>query len=217
MGKAWETTATVNMAIFSWPAQIVMQEAEGNQWQGTWTRSFPGWDETMSLSGSIHESSQGGISGRGWLTPWYDNRPISMYSDLEEGQTRSILNIFNSMPREDGDLQNMTLALDHDGEKVVSAVVGGFRFNQSYHEVDPSGLEVTEEGISGTARVILNGDPWIHDTDWKNGGSLLGHLTLDVAFGEANDEGLYSLQGEWTLEWGVAEDISGTIQATLGE
>ncbi|TVR07656.1 MAG: hypothetical protein EA401_14710 [Planctomycetota bacterium] len=217
MGKAWETTAIVHMAIFSWPAQIVMQEAEGNQWRGTWTRSFPGWEETMSLSGNIHESSQGGIPGRGWLTPWLDDRPISMYSDLEDGQQRVVMNIFDSLPLENGDLQNMTLALDHDGEKVVSAVVGGFRFNQSYHEVDPAGLEVSENGITGSARVILNGDPWLHDTDWKNGGSLMGHLTLDVQFGEANDDGLHPVSGEWTLEWGMADEIMGSIDITLGE
>ncbi len=217
VGEAWETTATMHMVIFSWPAHIVMQEAQNGIWQGTWTRSFPGWDETLDLQGNIHESSQGGIGGRGWLTPWLENQPISVYSELEEGQQRIKLNMFNSMPRQGGDRQNMTLALDVDGERVISAVALGSRFNQSYHEVDPSGLVVSEEGISGTAQIILNGDPWISDTDWKNDAALLGRLTLNASFGEANDQGLYPVRGEWSIEWGIKAEISGIIQATITE
>ncbi len=216
VGTAWDTKATVHMEIFSWPAHMVMEAAQGNQWRGQWTRTFPGWEQPLRLRGRIHESSRGGIRGRGWLTPWLDDRPISIFSALEEGQERVILNMFGSMPREAGDRQNMTLALDHDGEKIVSAVAGGFRYNQSYHEVDPSGLQVTAEGITGTARIILNGDSWLRDPDWRNGGSLLGRLTLEVTFGVADDDGVHPVSGEWSLEWGLSGELSGRIHAVLG-
>lgn len=217
IGEAWDTTATMHMEIFSWPAHIVMEEREGDQWHGTWTRHFKGWEDPLALDGAIHESSMGGISGRGWLTPWLENQPISMYSKLEEGQERILLNLFNALPREDGTYQNMTLALDHDGKVVVGAVALGSRFNQSYHEVDASNLTVSEDGISGTAYIILNGDPWVKDVDWIHGGSLLGRLALKATFGEANAEGFHPVRGEWSLEWGLEKDFTGRIQATLPE
>lgn len=214
-GEAWETLATVNMAIFSWPAKIVMQEAKGSEWHGQWTRSFPGWDETLVREGSIHEISEGGFPKRGWPTGWLEHQPVTFFTDLEEGQERVILHMFGALPRVGGDFQNVTLCLDHDGEKIVSAVAGGFRYNQSYHEVDASGLRVTPEGITGTARLILNGDSWVRDPDWKNGGSLMGLLTLDARFGEANDKGVYPVTGTWTIEWGVSGELSGGILATI--
>ncbi|MCH8475012.1 MAG: PQQ-like beta-propeller repeat protein [Opitutales bacterium] len=217
IGEAWDTTATVHLDIFSWPARIVMEEAEGGEWRGQWTRSFPGWEETLTREGSLHEISEGGYPRRGWPTGWLEDQPVTFFSDLEEGQERVFLQIFGSLPREGGDFQNMTLCLDHDGEKVVSAVAGGFRYNQSYHEVEASGLEVTDDGITGTAYIILNGDNWVTDPDWKNGGSLMGKLTLDAQFGEANDEGVYPIAGDWSLEWGVSGELTGEIRTTLGE
>ena len=217
LGEAWDADATVNMAIFSWPAKISMQEANGREWRGTWTRSFPGWEETLTREGSIHEISEGGYPKRGWPTGWLEDQPVTFFTDLEEGQERAILHLFGSLPRSGGDFQNVALCLDHDGEKVVSAVAGGFRYNQSYHEVEASNLEVTDEGITGTAYIILNADPWLRDPDWKNGGSLKGRLTLDAKFGEANDEGVYPITGDWSIEWGISGDLSGDIQATLSE
>ncbi|MCC5830085.1 MAG: PQQ-binding-like beta-propeller repeat protein [Phycisphaeraceae bacterium] len=215
VGEAWDTTATMHMAIFSWPARIVMEEAKGNQWHGQWTRSFAGWDETLTFEGHLHESSEGGYSSRGWPTPWYEDRPVSFFSDLEEGQERVVLQMHRALPRQDGSRRNVTICLDHDGKKVVSAAVGGFQFNQSYHELDASNLKVSSEGIKGTAMVILNGDPWAENPDWKNGGSLLGRLTIDVHFGERGNDGIYPVTGKWSLEWGVSAKLTGSIRATL--
>lgn len=217
LGEAWETTATINMAAFSWPAKIVMEAAEGNQWQGQWTRSFPGWAETLTLEGDLHESSEGGYPRRGWPTGWLEHQPVTFFSDLEEGQERVFLQVHGALPLEDGGRRNVTICLDHDGAQIVSAVAGGFSFNQSYHEVDGSGLTVSDEGITGTAYLILNGDLWVEDTDWQNGGSLLGKLTLDVQFGEANEEGIYPVSGDWSIEWGISADRNGSIRAALGE
>ncbi len=215
LAEAWETTATMHMAIFSWPAHIVMEEARGNEWRGRWTRTFPGWDKTMTLDGTLHESSEGGYPRRGWPTGWLEDQPVTFLSDLEEGQQRVFLQIHGALPRQDGSRRNVTVCLDHDGEEVVSAVAGGFSYNQSYHEVDASGLKVTAEGITGTAHVILNGDSWLRDPDWENGGSLLGLLTLDVRFGDPDDNGVYPVSGDWTLEWGISGQLSGDIRATL--
>ena len=216
LGEAWDTTATLHFDIFSWDAAIVMEEANGNEWRGQWTRSFPGWEETITREGSLHEISEGGYDRRGWPTGWLEDQPVTFFSDLEEGQERVFLQIFGSLPREAGDFQNMTLCLDHDGEKVVSGVAGGFRFNQHYHEVEASGLTVTSDGISGTAYIILNADQWV-TPDWKNDGSLLGKLTLDAEFGERNDNGVYSITGDWSIEWGISGELTGPIHATLPE
>ncbi|MCH8526087.1 MAG: PQQ-binding-like beta-propeller repeat protein [Kiritimatiellae bacterium] len=214
LGEAWDTNATLHMAAFSWPARIVMAEAEGNEWRGQWTRHFPGWAETLTLDGTLHESSEGGYTRRGWPTGWLEDQPVTFFSDLEDGQARVILQVHGALPLQDGGRRNVTICLDHDGEKIVSAVAGGFSFNQSYHEVDASGLTVTPEGLSGAARVILNGDPWMQNPDWKNGGSLMGLLTLHVQFGDANDEGVYPVSGDWSIEWGVSGERTGNISAT---
>ncbi len=217
LGGAWESTATLSMAAFSWPATIEMEEAEGDVWRGTWTRSFPGWEETLVLDGTLHESSEGGYPRRGWPTGWLEHQPVTFFSDLEEGQERVFLQLHGALLLPDGGRRNVTVCLDHDGEKVVSAVAGGFSFNQSYHEVDASGLTVTPEGITGTAYVILNGDLWMRDTDWQNGGSLLGLLTLNTTFGDRNAEGIHPVSGDWKLEWGLSGDRSGPIRATLSK
>lgn len=215
LGEAGDTTATLHFDIFSWDAAIVMEEAVGSEWRGRWTRRFPGWEETLVREGRLHESSEGGYPRRGWPTGWLEQQPVTFFSDLEEGQERVFLQIFGSLPREQGDFQNMTLCLDHDGEKVVSAVAGGFRYNQSYHEVDASGLTVTAEGITGTARIMLNGDSWLTDPDWKNGGSLMGLLTLEARFGPRNAAGVHAITGDWKIEWGVSGELSGEIRAEI--
>jgi outer membrane protein assembly factor BamB len=217
LGEAGQTTAIVDMASFSWPAEITMQAAEGNQWHGQWTRRFPGWEETLLREGSVHESSEGGFDRRGWPTGWLEHQPVTFFSRLEPGQERIFLQLHGALPLANGEFRNVTVCLDHDGERIVSAVAGGFSFNQSYHEIDGSGLTVTPEGITGTAKFVLNGDRWVSDTDWKNGGSLLGRLTLDVQFGEANRQGIYPVTGDWSIEWGVAGELSGEIRASLVE
>lgn len=217
LGGAWEATATVHMDSFSYQLRMVMQEAEGEQWHGQWIRSFPGWDETLSLEGRIDASSRGGYPRRGWPTTWLKHRPVSFYSDLEAGQERVILQLHDALPRENGERRNVTICIDHDGETIVSAVAGGFSHNQSYIEVDTTHLQVTPQGISGTAQVILNGDHWIPDADWINGGSLLGQLTLNAQFGERNDQDLYPVSGSWSFEWGMSAERSGPIHATLGQ
>lgn len=54
---------------------------------------------------------------------------------------------------------------------------------------------------------------------------LMGCLALphavqaeeNASFGEANDQGLYPVRGEWSIEWGIKAEISGIIQATIAE
>lgn len=215
IGAALETTMTMNMDSFSWDAAITMEEAEGDTWRGTWTRSFAGWDETLHLDGELDHASEGGYSRRGWPTGWLEDQPITFFGQLEEGQQRVILQFHGALPREDGDHKGITVCIDHDGEKVISALAGGFSFSQSYHEVDASELQISADGMTGTATIIVNGDGWVENPNWVNGGSLLGSLTLDVSFGEANSDGIYPVRDSWAAEWGLGGDRQGLIEASI--
>ncbi|MFP3938425.1 MAG: PQQ-binding-like beta-propeller repeat protein [Phycisphaerae bacterium] len=213
LGEAVDTTETFDFGPFSWEANITMETAEDGMWRGTWTRRFEGWDETVELSGKLDEHSEGGYTRRGWPTGWLEHQPVTFFSDLPDGAERVFLQMYDALPREEGP-RNLTLSLDHDGERVIGGVGGGFSFNQAYHEIDARGLEVDEDGISGTARIILNSDQWVPG-DMRNGGSLLGELTLDLRFGEPDDEGIHPVRGDWSITWGIAGERSGEIRCTI--
>lgn len=214
-GQAWTAEATLHMASFDWTATLEMAAAEGGEWRGRWIRSFPGWETPLQLSGTLMAGSEGGHPRRAWPTGWLEHQPVTFFSDLPEGGRRVFLQLGNALQREDGAFRNLTLCLDIVGDRVISAVAGAFAFNQSYHEVETSELTVTEDGISGSARMVLNPDRWMRATDWKNGGSLLGRLTLDVRFGEAEANGIYPVTGDWVIEWGVSGELSGEIRAAI--
>lgn len=216
LGSAIKAPAELSFVPFSWTAKVVMAAAEGDQWNGTWSRHFPGWDETVTLEGSVHESSRGGYSERCWPTPWLKNQPLSFFSNLPQNQERVCLQLHGFTPPipEVKGPQNMTLCLDHDGERVVAGVGGAFGYNQSYHEIDCGDLEVTENGIEGSAIIILNPDSWV-EGDYQNGGGLAGRVKLNVSFGNRNDSGVYPITGEWTVEWGLTMTRGGDINAAL--
>jgi outer membrane protein assembly factor BamB len=213
IGDAFEATFEIEMGTFSWDAEITMEEARGDIWMGSWSRTFTGWPDPVSFEGELHSSSEGGFDQRGWPTGWLKDRPVTFFSDLPEGQERVFLQLHGFIPLEKG-RRNMTLCLDHDGQKVLGGVGGGFSFNQAYHEVDPSGLEVTSDGIRGTAVVIINSDGWV-SPDYRNGESLAGRVTLDVRFGEPNSKGIYPLEGDWSVEWGLPLVQTGLVEARL--
>lgn len=212
--KAFTSEAEIGMVQFSVNGTLTMEDADGDQWNGTWSRHFPGWDETVTFEGTVHDSSEGGYNRRGWPTGWLKDQPVTFFSDLPEGQERVVLQLHGFIPQSDSARKNMTLCLDHDGERVVGGVGGGFSFNQSYHEIDTSDLVVTENGISGTAIVIINSDPWVAG-DYQKGGSLAGRLTLDIQFAEPNDQGIYKARGDWSAEWGIELTRSGPIRGTI--
>lgn len=218
LGAAFEAAAEFSFVPFSWPARISMDEAEGGQWKGTWSRSFPGWKKSVMLEGKLDDSSHGGYRQRSWPTPWleHQNQPVTFFSDLPDGQQRVFLQMHGFTPPipDVKKKQNMTVCLDHDGTRVVAGIGGGFGFNQSYHEIDVSEFTVTKDGISGTGIIILNSDPWL-DGDYQNGGSLAGRLTLDVEFGDPDADGLYPVRGDWSVEWGLNLTRSGNVRATI--
>ncbi len=216
LGEAFTSPVEIGFVQFSWPATITMEAAKGNQWNGTWTRRFAGWDKTVKRSGKVHGSSEGGYPKRGWPTGWLKDRPVTFYSDLPEGQRRVFLQLHGFTP-EIPDVkkpQNMTICLDYNDKAVVAGVGGAFGYNQSYHEIDCSDLEVTSDGIKGTAIVILNPDKWV-EGDYSNGGSLAGRVKLNITFGKPDEKGIYSARGDWSVEWGLKLTRSGAIRATL--
>jgi hypothetical protein len=216
LGSAIKTRAVFGFVSFSWPATITMQPAKDNQWNGRWSRSFPGWDKTVTRSGKVHGSSKGGYQRRCWPTGWLKHQPVSFFSDLPKGQRRVFLQLHGVTPTisKVKKPQNMTLCLDYSDKAVVAGVGGAFKYNQSYHEIDCSDLEVTKNGIKGSAIVILNPDNWVQG-DYRNGGSLAGRVKLDITFGKGDDEGIYSAGGEWSVEWGLKMTRTGAIRATL--
>ncbi len=209
LGQPVDTTATLRVGPFEWDAAVSMAEAADDVWRGTWTRSFSGWDEPVEHSGELDEHSEGGYTRRGWPTGWLEHQPVTFFSDLPDGTERVFLQMYDALPHREGP-RNLTLSLDHDGRRVVGGVGGGFSFNQSYHEIDGSRLEVDDNGIRGTAHIILNSDQWVPG-DWRNGGSLLGKMTLDVRFGQPDDEGIYPVRGDWSIIWGIEGRHSGEI------
>ena len=216
LGTALETPAEFGFVAFSSPGRLKMRAATNGQWNGTWFRDYPGWDKTVIRDGSLHESSEGGYTRRGWPTGWLKDRPVTFFSDLPEGQERVFLQIHGFTPRIPNGRgpRNMTVCLDHDGTAVKGAIAGGFSFNQSYHEIDAEGLEVDANGIRGTARVYLNPDTWVPG-DYKSGGSLAGKLELDLTFGTPNDKGIYPVSGDWKIEWGLKHTRSGDVTSTF--
>ena len=213
IGSAFQSEMELNIATFTWDAKVEMEPAKNGVWSGTWSREFPGWDKAYSRDGSLHESSEGGFTQRGWPTGWLKDQPVTFFSDLPEGMERVFLQIHSILPTSGGH-KNLTLCLDHDGEKVLAGVGGGFSFNQAYHEVDPSGLSVSKNGIQGTALLIANSDQYVPGNH-KNGGSLAGELTLDVKFGDANEQGVYPVSGDWSVAWGIAHVRTGAINAQI--
>jgi outer membrane protein assembly factor BamB len=215
-GAALETPVEFGFVAFSAPGRLEMEAAADGQWNGTWYRDYPGWDKTVKREGEIHSSSEGGYERRGWPTGWLKDRPVTFFSDLPDGQERVFLQLRGLTPGEPGGRgpKNMTLCLDHNGHSVKSAIAGGFTFNQSYHEVDASGLEVDEKGIRGTALVYLNSDTW-GPADYQNGGSLAGRLELNVRFKEPNKKGIYPIRGEWKAEWGIQHTRSGAVTSKV--
>lgn len=216
LGSALKTKAVVGFVAFSWPAMITMEQAKGNQWNGTWSREFPGWDKTVTRSGKLDGSSKGGYQRRCWPTPWLKNQPVSFFSDLPEGQRRVVLQLHGFTPTipKVKKPQNMTLCLDYNDKGVVAGIGGAFQYNQSYHEIDCSDLEVTKNGIKGEAIMILNPDKWVKG-DYRNGGSLAGRVKLDITFGKADAKGIYPARGDWSVEWGLKMTRTGAIRATL--
>jgi hypothetical protein len=216
IGNAVETSAEFRFVAFSSQGRLEMNEADGTDWTGTWYRDYPGWKETVKREGDLHETSEGGYDRRGWPTGWLKDRPVTFFSDLPEGQERVFLQLHGFTPRvpEGKGPRNMTLCLDQDRKTVTAGVGGGFQFNQAYHEVDGSGLEVDEKGIRGTAWVYLNSDNWVPG-DYQNGGSLAGRVELDIRFGEPNQQGIYPVTGSWEAEWGIPHTRSGEVLAVL--
>lgn len=216
LGAAFEVEVEIEFVAFSFPATIIMEAATADEWTGRWVRRFTGWEETITHQGRVHDSSRGGFKQRVWPTDWLEHQPLTAFSDLPEGQQRVFLQLhaFTPASRAAEGPRNMTICLDHDGRRVVAAVGGAFSYNQSYHEIDVSELVVTDKGIKGTALVVLNPDRWVPG-DSVNEGSLAGRLKLDITFGEPDAEGIYSVSGTWSVEWGLQTTQSGAIRAKL--
>lgn len=208
-GQAGKSSAEMGFRTFSWPGTLTMEADGEGAWVGTWTRPFKGWEETQTLNGELDGGSVGGYTRRGWPTGWLEDQPFTFTGDLKEGQNRIVLQMHNAIPMDDK-TRNLTVCIDHDGAKVVSAIGGAFSFNQSYHEVDLTDVVVDGEGLRGTGWIILNSDKWVPG-DWRNGGSLLGRVTLALRFGEADAKGMYPVRGTWRIEWGIGMERTGRI------
>ncbi|MFO7858047.1 MAG: PQQ-binding-like beta-propeller repeat protein [Ectothiorhodospiraceae bacterium] len=53
LGEAFTTPVEIGFVQFSWTGTLAMETAEGNQWNGTWSRHFPGWEETIAYEGGF--------------------------------------------------------------------------------------------------------------------------------------------------------------------
>jgi len=209
--KGGSATATFGMISHSWEGEITLKR-DNNKWTGTWKRTIPAWDHKPTAKGKITNGLDG-YDARMFPTPWLKHQPMTKMGDLPKGQQRILMTLPGFLPKggRADDAKPLTLCLDHDGERFVSGVGGAFSFNQGWHEVDLSGLELTEDGLKGTLTVIVNPDPWWAPNQ-KKGTAIAGRVKIEATFGKTNDKGLRAVKGTWTASWGERLERSGKIE-----
>jgi outer membrane protein assembly factor BamB len=205
--------ATLDMISHSWDVEISLGRENG-EWTGTWERTIPALDHKPTMKGKI-DNAESGYDARVYPTGWLKHQPITKMGDLPEGHRRLIMTLPGVLPKGDRaeHRSRLVLCLDHDGENFVSGVGGAFSYNQAWHEVDVSGLEMTDDGFEGELIVIVNPDPW-WAPNVEEGTAIVGRAEIDATFGEADENGLREVNGTWSVNWGEPLNRFGRIIIT---
>jgi hypothetical protein len=180
------------------PVQVEIR-VQGEQLSGTWSRDIPAMKKTSSTSGKL----EGRVAdARIYPTPWFKEQPWTTLAPLPKGTKSWTLFLPEAFSRDDGP-RDLTVTLDHAGERVTRAAAIGLRITQSWHEITTDGLQIDDGRLTGTATVLLHSDRWV---ELREGGrAIAGRLTIDAQ--RKGD----SVAGSYRIEWGVPFEAEGTI------
>jgi outer membrane protein assembly factor BamB len=196
-----EGTLRLGFQTHRWPIEVSLRR-DDTPLTGTWKRRIPALAQTVTAEGNV--SGAGPRSDRGYPTPWLKDQPWTPRGTNPEGTRTLILQVASIIPFKTP-AAGLTLCLDHDGTAFVRGAAGAFSYNQAWHEVDPGGLRLDGDKLTGTLTMVLNPDAWVFPNPVAKCGAA-GRLTLDVTFGP---EGA---AGDCVAVWGEAWDVSGAVE-----
>jgi len=204
-GKSIRGTLQVNYGTHLWPAEIELRR-DGSRFAGNWTRNLPAKKPPMpttlgNLSGRVDEK-------RIYPTPWLKESPWSPHGRNPPGTRTFVLACEGAIGfREPA--KGLTLTLDHDGQRWTRAGAGAFAFSQSWHEIDPSALKLEGDRLTGTAKAVINIDPYLIEQDGTGGA---GALTIDATLAPDG-----TIAGTFKASWGSPANYQGTAEGTVTE
>jgi outer membrane protein assembly factor BamB len=196
-------TLSLDQVSHAWPYEITVARGTDGSMSGTWRRSVPPLAGSATAAGAVG----GRVSAeRAFPTPWLADSPWTRIGTNQPGTTTWVVQLDGAITLLDKP-RGLTICLDHDGKVWTRAAGAAFSYSQAWHEVDARGLVLNGDRLSGTATVILNGDPWVQpDSAGKRG--CAGTLRLDAVRGADG-----TVSGTYALTWGVAWQAEGTIIA----
>lgn len=208
-GSDGRLAGTVGLAFgtHTWPTRIELK-TEGTTVTGTWRRPVPGLPDPVPARGVV--SGQAARAERAYPTPWLSAQPWTPLGRNPAGTTTWVLHLAEAIRLPGSDRPSgLTLCLDHDGRSIVRAAAAAFAYAQSWHEVEASGLVIESGRLQGTARVVLNADPWkAPHPDGVSG--IAGELTLDVHAEGGEAVGTYEVR--WGMPWEARGSVRGIVQ-----
>lgn len=194
----------LSFGSYAWPVRIDLEPPAGeSKTNGRWTRNVPGLAEVVSTSGAL--TGPPPAPERRFPTPWLKDQPVTSFGPLPEGALGHVLTLTDAVPFGQKPASLQLLIDSGPGAGITRSVATAFSFNQSWHEVDASGLRIGPDRIEGEIRVILNPDRWVAPA--PGGGGIAGRIRINARL---VPEGW---QGDYQATWGRAEEFSGTIRA----
>ena len=86
---------------------------------------------------------------------------------------------------------------------------GAFGFSQSWHDIDPAGLRLEGDRLTGSVRAVINIDPYLREAGIAGGA---GTVKIDATLAADG-----TIQGTFEAAWGEAAEFHGTATGTVTE
>jgi hypothetical protein len=173
----------------------------GADGQGTWSRRVPALAAPRTATGSF----TGRVADeRAFPTPWLKDSPWTRLGANPPGTRTWVLQLDRAVPLAEPP-RGLTLCIDHDGTRATRGAAAAFSFNQAWHDLDATALELGPT-LGGTATVVLNPDPWVAP-DPGTGGGTTARIRIE---GVAAADG--TLSGTFAATWGEAWTDRGTVR-----
>jgi hypothetical protein len=186
---AGETTLRLGWHKERWRFDL---EREGDAFRGTYTRGVPPLARPVRVGGAIdgkYVPARGGVRRFDiYLREAGDNK------GLAKGEAK----------------QGVCIVLRCRGDEVLNAWAYAGRINVVAHEVDPSGLKVEGDRVSGTATVIFHDDQY-YSLNFERGTALAAEYVIDCRAEGAKTVGSHS--GTVGVEWSRSGVAAGELAA----